>query len=66
VPAGRLPLRAQVKLISDDKNLLSNYEINNWFESEIQASSFSDEPQAKRFGTVLGTLTRRVNSLYNK
>ena len=50
----------QVKPISDDNSLLSNDRLSKWVESEIGASHFTDERLAKRFGTLLGMLTRRV------
>ena len=50
----------QVKPIADDNSLPSNAGLNKWVESEIGASHFADERLAKRFGTLLGMLTRRV------
>jgi hypothetical protein len=50
----------QVKPIADDNSLPSNDGLNKWVESEIGASHFADERLAKRFGTLLGMLTRRV------
>ena len=50
----------QVKLIADDNSLPSNDGLNKWVESEIGASHFADERLAKRFGTLLGMLTRRA------
>ncbi len=48
----------QVKPIADDNSLPSNDGLNKWVESEIGASHFADERLAKRFGTLLGMLTR--------
>lgn len=50
----------QVKPIADDNSLPSNDGLNKWVESEIGASHFADERLAKRFGTLLGMLTRRA------
>ena len=50
----------QVKPIADDNSSPSNYRLDKWVESEIGASDFADERLAKRFGTLLGMLTRRV------
>ncbi len=50
----------QVKPIADDNSLPSNGGLNKWVESEIEASHFADERLAKRFGTLLGLLTRRI------
>ena len=50
----------QVKPISDKSSLSSNDGFNKWVEFEIRDLHFSDVRLAKRFGTLLGMLTRRV------
>ncbi len=50
----------RIKLIADDNRLPSNDGLYKWVESEIRISLFADERLAKRFGTLLGMLTRRV------
>ena len=50
----------QVKPIAEDNSLPSNDGLNKWVESEIGAWYFADERLAKRFGTLLEMLTRRV------
>ena len=52
----------KVKPIADDDSSPSNDGLNKWVESEIGASHFADERLAKRFGTLLGMLTRRVGT----
>ncbi len=50
----------QVKPIANDNSSPSNDGLNKWVKSEIGASHFADERLAKRCGTLLARLARRV------